>query len=229
MAALIALDNTLGALLLAAVLSAMLYGSNGFQVYLYFTKYSGEDRIPLKLFVLSLWILDTASLVLTSYSYYVTDVANFGNYLGDLHPPWSFGSRLITDVFHNMHFAITAAALHIPCNTLITSGMVYYLVRNRNAVRRTNSALNLLAFYALNCGILNLVFSVVCFTLLIEFPNTLIFVPFFVLTIGVYFSSFMATLNSRRHVRKILEGSGVVVTGDRATGAIGAPDGTSAA
>ncbi|KAI0297496.1 hypothetical protein B0F90DRAFT_890175 [Multifurca ochricompacta] len=72
-------------------------------------------------------------------------------------------SHFITDVFHNMRFAKTAAGLHIPCNALITISMVYNLVRNRNDIKRTNTALNLLSFYAINCGALNLVFSVICF------------------------------------------------------------------
>jgi hypothetical protein len=51
MAAAVALDSTMGALLLAVIASAVIYGVNCLQTYIYFTEASKEDRIWLKLFV----------------------------------------------------------------------------------------------------------------------------------------------------------------------------------
>ncbi|KAH9027099.1 hypothetical protein EDB85DRAFT_143935 [Lactarius pseudohatsudake] len=52
-------------------------------------------------------------------------------------------------------FSIAIFSCKVLCDVLITFGMVYYLLSNRTQVRRTNSVLNLLAIYAINCGTLN--------------------------------------------------------------------------
>ncbi|KAI0247782.1 hypothetical protein BJV78DRAFT_1242577 [Lactifluus subvellereus] len=263
------LEKTLGALLLAAILYAILYGMNSAQVFLYYMKHSARDTTALKLLVAALWILDTACLILTCNTLFIPVVKNFGEYSADLHPPWSFGpggmivvivslciqnfysyriyrlsrsviiptaisvisfgaagftitfcikyiqSRFISDVFHNMRLEKLAAGLHIPCNALITISMVFYHIRNREEVKSTNSAITSLTFYSINCGTLNLVFSIVSFVFLLKAPNTLIFVPLFLSIIGVYFSSFMTNLNCRDHLSQILETSYGVITARR--------------
>ncbi|KAH9054122.1 hypothetical protein EDB87DRAFT_138580 [Lactarius vividus] len=63
------------------------------------------------------------------------------------------------------------------CDVLITVGMVYTLLSNRTQVRRTNSVLNLLAIYAINCGTLHLVFTISCLILFVKNQNTLKYTP----------------------------------------------------
>ncbi|KAH9033529.1 hypothetical protein EDB85DRAFT_1112439 [Lactarius pseudohatsudake] len=58
-------------------------------------------------------------------------------------------------------FFIATLACKVPCDVLIATGMVYYLLSNRSQVRRTNNVLNLLAIYSVNCGILHLVFAII--------------------------------------------------------------------
>jgi hypothetical protein len=110
-------------------------------------------------------------------------------------------------------FFLATLSCNILCDALITFGMVYTLLSNRAQVRRTNSVLNLLAIYTINCGILNLVFSIACVTLLAMYRNTLLYTPPSFIMIRLYFCAFMAILNSRDNLRSTLDGSqGVVAT-----------------
>ncbi|KAH8993026.1 hypothetical protein EDB92DRAFT_524783 [Lactarius akahatsu] len=90
--------------------------------------------------------------------------------------------------------------------------MVYYLLSNRTQVRRTNSVLNILAIYAINCGTLNLVFAISCVTLLAKYRDMFIYAPSLFLTIRLSLCAFMSILNSRDNLRETLDGPGGVVT-----------------
>ncbi|KAH9958679.1 hypothetical protein BGW80DRAFT_1373450 [Lactifluus volemus] len=263
------LENTPAIILLAVVLCATVYGTNSAQVFLYYMKHSAKDNVALKLLVATLWILDTACLILTCSSLVSLNENKVKVSLADLRTPWSLGpagiivavvslcihsfyaykiyelrrsviiptlilcmsvgiaglsitffikyiqSRYLLEVFHNMRFAKLAAGLHIPCNTLITVSLVIHHVNNWREARSTNSAFTRftpLAFYSIDCGARNLVFSVASFVFLLKFPNSLIFVPFFLPTLAVYFSSFMANLNSRNNFDLIVDTHGVLTT-----------------
>ncbi|KAH8978923.1 hypothetical protein EDB92DRAFT_1955742 [Lactarius akahatsu] len=108
-------------------------------------------------------------------------------------------------------FFIATLACKVPCDVLITTGMVYYLLSNRSQVRRKNNVLNLLAIYSVNCGILHLVFAIVCVTLFTKYPDTLIYSPSLFIMFRLSLCAFMAILNSRDHLRETLDGSGGVV------------------
>ncbi|KAI0258259.1 hypothetical protein BC834DRAFT_912375 [Gloeopeniophorella convolvens] len=85
--------------------------------------------------------------------------------------------------------------------------MIYYLLRSRTGIRRTDSALNLLAYYCINCGILNMASSTCCLVTFVAFPKTQIHFPFFFVEVQLYFLSFVGLLNSREAVRRRFRGS----------------------
>jgi len=107
---------------------------------------------------------------------------------------------------------ISSLSCDVVCDFLITCGMVYTLLRNRTRVRRTNNVLNILAIYAINCGILNLVFSISGIILVVRDRDALIYTVPLYIVIRLYFCAFMAILNSRDSLRETLDGPGVVMT-----------------
>ncbi|KAN0138629.1 hypothetical protein V8E53_003617 [Lactarius tabidus] len=120
---------------------------------------------------------------------------------------------------------IVTFSCNILCDALITFGMVYALLSNRTHVRRTNKVLNLLAIYAINCGILNLVFDISCITLFAKYRDALIYAPPSFVIIRLYFCSFMAILNSRDSLRETLDGQGgVAITLSQLNAGTGAID-----
>jgi len=107
---------------------------------------------------------------------------------------------------------IASISCDLVCDFLITCGMVYTLLRNRTRVRRTNDVLNLLAIYAINCGILNLIFSISGIILVVRDRDSLIYtVPSYIM-IRLYFCAFMSILNTRDYLRETLDGSGLVMS-----------------
>ncbi|KAI9437248.1 hypothetical protein H4582DRAFT_336595 [Lactarius indigo] len=109
-------------------------------------------------------------------------------------------------------FFIATLCLKVLCDVLITVGMVYTLLSNRTRVRRTNNVLNLLAIYAINCGILHLVFAISCVILFTRFQYTLIWTPSLYIMVRLSLCAFMAILNSRDNLRETLDGPGGVVS-----------------
>jgi len=266
MPALIPVDNTIGALLIATVLSSIVYGVTWLQVYSYYNTHASRDRWPLKSFVAFLMLVDSVNVGFVSYATYNVSVTNFGDYLSLEYLPWSLSavelSAVILEVSVQHFYAIriyrlnrgspylpaaisaisliafslglvfgtkVLEAIHSPgnpsqgyllalvscyvlCDALITIGMVFTLLSNRTEVGRTNNVLNLLAIYTINCGILNLLFSIGCIIFLAVYPNALIYTPPSFIMIRLYFCALMAILNSRDNLRETLRGPEGFVT-----------------
>ncbi|KAH9016375.1 hypothetical protein EDB83DRAFT_2321168 [Lactarius deliciosus] len=270
MPALIPVDDFHGALLIAAVLSSIIYGVTWLQVYSYYNSHCSRDRWPLKSFVAFLMLVDTANLVFVIYTTYQLIVTNFGVYLPTEYAPWGqaqyvfFGSSqskpllkgrsfyayriycrwrspylpvaiagahsheqsvisltefglglgitLVVSVRYKNGFFVATLSVKVLCDVLITFGMVYTLLTNRTRVRRTNSVLNLLAIYAVNCGTLHLVFAISSVIMFAKSPYTLKYTPSLLIMIRLSLCAFMAILNSRDNLRETLDGPGGVVS-----------------
>ncbi|KAH9021675.1 hypothetical protein EDB83DRAFT_2527669 [Lactarius deliciosus] len=293
MPALIPVDDFHGALLIAAVLSSIIYGVTWLQVYSYYNSHCSRDRWSLKSFVAFLMLVDTANLAFVIYTTYQLIVTNFGVYLPTEYAPWGqakrisllkaialssavleicvqqyvffgssqskpllkgrsfyayriycrwrspylpvaisvislteFGLGLAYGTKILMHtrgpgpleahpllgFFVATLSVKVLCDVLITFGMVYTLLTNRTRVRRTNSVLNLLAIYAVNCGTLHLVFAISSVIMFAKSPYTLKYTPSLLIMIRLSLCAFMAILNSRDNLRETLDGPGGVVS-----------------
>ncbi|KAF9074220.1 hypothetical protein BDP27DRAFT_224577 [Rhodocollybia butyracea] len=78
------LHNTMGALLIGVMISAVLWGISVVQTYIYFSTFFNQDTLRLKSFVSFVFILDTAHQAMLCHLIYVYLVSNFGDvdYLG---------------------------------------------------------------------------------------------------------------------------------------------------
>ncbi|KAF9059810.1 hypothetical protein BDP27DRAFT_1430848 [Rhodocollybia butyracea] len=81
------LHNTMGALLISVLISAMLWVISVVQTYIYFATFFNQDTVQLKSFVFFVFILDTAHQAMLCHLIYVYLVSNYGNteYLGIEH------------------------------------------------------------------------------------------------------------------------------------------------
>ncbi|KAF9064390.1 hypothetical protein BDP27DRAFT_1425862 [Rhodocollybia butyracea] len=81
------LHNTMGALLIGVLISAVLWGILVVQTYIYFATFFNQDTVQLKSFVFFVFILDTAHQAMLCHLIYVYLVSNYGNteYLGIEH------------------------------------------------------------------------------------------------------------------------------------------------
>ncbi|KAG1734419.1 uncharacterized protein EDB91DRAFT_588857 [Suillus paluster] len=98
------LGNTFGALFIAIIFAAILFGVTNVQVFIYFQTHGGTGMTFYKLVVILLWTLDALHLALIIHGVYYYLVINYANVaaLSDL--VWS-------------------AKLHIPVNTLMIWGV----------------------------------------------------------------------------------------------------------
>ncbi|KAH9053643.1 hypothetical protein EDB87DRAFT_1650953 [Lactarius vividus] len=94
MPALIPVDDIHGALLIATVLSSIIYGVTWSQVYSYYDSHSSRDRWPLRTFVAFLMLIDSANLVFLIYATYELIITDFGDYEFTRFTPWSQAVRL---------------------------------------------------------------------------------------------------------------------------------------
>jgi len=67
-------------------------------VYLYFTEHSSKDGVFLKSFVAILMVLDSIHLAFLCHGLYIAAVTNFGNFIADLHAPWTLVVQTILGV-----------------------------------------------------------------------------------------------------------------------------------
>ncbi|TFK79458.1 hypothetical protein K466DRAFT_606132 [Polyporus arcularius HHB13444] len=71
-------DETMGALLVGVILSAIFWGVSCCQMYYYYSQYR-DDALPLKVLVLAVWVTDSAHQGLISHSIYTYLVSDYGN------------------------------------------------------------------------------------------------------------------------------------------------------
>ncbi|KAJ3008272.1 hypothetical protein NUW54_g3220 [Trametes sanguinea] len=97
----LSLDNTLGAMYLAAVIGGCMYGVTTLQTYTYFGRYS-SDNMYLKSLIFFLWIIDTIHAALVTRSMYTYLVTDFTDILAVVRPTWTLfpATLVLTRVIH---------------------------------------------------------------------------------------------------------------------------------
>ncbi|KLO12035.1 hypothetical protein SCHPADRAFT_439071 [Schizopora paradoxa] len=87
----------------------------------------------------------------------------------------------------------------------IASMMCYYLFRSRNEFPKTNSLMNSLAAYAINTGLLTVIWDSCMIISYATANHTLIFIIFFLSLSKLYINALLASLNSRPAMRRQAE------------------------
>ncbi|KAJ7284424.1 hypothetical protein C8J57DRAFT_1708909 [Mycena rebaudengoi] len=108
--------------------------------------------------------------------------------------------KFFKDGASNVPFSTAALSLEVICDVLIAGSMVYYLLRNKTAFAKTNRAINMLVSYAVNSGLLNMMFAICGLVTWLTSTLTLIYAPFFFILVRLYGCSFLSILNSRDKV-----------------------------
>ncbi|GJE94009.1 hypothetical protein PsYK624_101770 [Phanerochaete sordida] len=88
------LDSTLGVIVIAEIMVAMLFGITSVQIYVYFHRNPRDSKF-MKRTIFFLWILDGLHLAFTSHSVYHYAVTNFMNPLALTQCPWSFAIDVV--------------------------------------------------------------------------------------------------------------------------------------
>ncbi|KAG9126733.1 hypothetical protein FRC07_002173 [Ceratobasidium sp. 392] len=84
-----ALDSTFGATYIGVIVATFLYGIMTLQTYIYWGRYVHDSTFD-RLFVLTLWLLDTFQMVSISHMQYHYVINNYANPTALLYNNWSF-------------------------------------------------------------------------------------------------------------------------------------------
>ncbi|KAI0259536.1 hypothetical protein BC834DRAFT_610987 [Gloeopeniophorella convolvens] len=125
MPALIPVDNSLGALLLGMLFSAIIYGVTWLQVYAYFAKHGRRDSLGLRTFVATLMVLDSLNMAFIIHSTYVYCITNFGDYRAATQILWSLPatalSAMMIKIAKDQIYKLSNGVLWIPVIMMLMS------------------------------------------------------------------------------------------------------------
>jgi len=87
------LDDTFGATYIGVVLATFLYGILTLQTYIYWIRYVHDSRFD-RLFVVTLWVIDTLQLIFICHMQYWYVIENFANPAALQYNNWSFNMEV---------------------------------------------------------------------------------------------------------------------------------------
>ncbi|KZT41697.1 hypothetical protein SISSUDRAFT_234839 [Sistotremastrum suecicum HHB10207 ss-3] len=87
-------DSTLGAMFLGVFASSALYGLTSFQMLVYIRNFE-KDRIPLKLLVWAVWVLESLHVALTWHFIYIYLILHFSEAPQNLLATWSIDLTVV--------------------------------------------------------------------------------------------------------------------------------------
>lgn len=248
------LDVTVGALLLATMLTTMGFGVTSMQTYLWWRHYP-RDPLQIRLVVWSLLCLDICHIILSIHMIYYYLVINYNSPEALTKSVWSFDITvvvtatitLISHCFyarrvyilsnHNYWLpaviillsgvrlafgcVVTARMFQIQvldklpdamapyvgtgmgsgsiADCIITASLVYYLRDHKTGFNsRTDSLLDKLTYWTVNCGLLPSVVGVAVIVCFIIMPDNMIYLALHLLLSKLYANALLATLNFRK-------------------------------
>ncbi|OBZ69412.1 hypothetical protein A0H81_10685 [Grifola frondosa] len=86
---------------------------------------------------------------------------------------------------------------------VVAVALCWLLAEHRTGFKRTDSIIRVLMLYSINTCVLTTVFGFCSLITLITMPDNLIFMAFYFAMPKLFLNSFLATLNSRNHLREI--------------------------
>ncbi|OBZ76277.1 hypothetical protein A0H81_03452 [Grifola frondosa] len=99
-----------------------------------------------------------------------------------------------------LYLGLSAA---LAADVIVAVSLCWLLAKHRTGFKRTDSIIRVLMLYSINTCVLTIIFAFCCLITFITMPDSLIFLGFYFTLPKLYLNSFLATLNSRKHVREI--------------------------
>ncbi|KLO06591.1 hypothetical protein SCHPADRAFT_685250 [Schizopora paradoxa] len=153
-------------------------------------------------FVYRIWLLSKCS----KFILFLNTILLFGSYGSGLYSGSKIlGVRLTLELANLSWEIYSILCPGIIADFCIASTMCYYLFRSRNEFSKTNSLVNTLAAYAINTGLLTVIWDLCMIIAYAKASHTLLFVIFFLSISKLYINALLASLNSRPAMRRRAE------------------------
>ncbi|KLO13109.1 hypothetical protein SCHPADRAFT_940681 [Schizopora paradoxa] len=122
------LAETFGLAYIGAMVSLALYGFTTLQTYLYFSYYP-NDNGRLKIFVATLWILETLHIIFVNQFLYIYLIINFGEPLALLRGHWTLRTSVLLNVIIAAFVQIFfTTRIHLLSKNYILSGVLGFFI-----------------------------------------------------------------------------------------------------
>ncbi|KAJ7814211.1 hypothetical protein B0H14DRAFT_3878768 [Mycena olivaceomarginata] len=127
--------------------------------------------------------------------------------------------KFLFQVIELKPLGITSMTLTAITDVAISVSMVILLQASKTGYKRTTDMINRLVIFTFNNGLPTAISAILCNVTIILWPNTFLFILFFLLLAHLYTNSLLVTLNSRDYIKAAsddleqysLEGSTVAV------------------
>ncbi|KAJ3856546.1 hypothetical protein EV368DRAFT_78635 [Lentinula lateritia] len=217
------LDNTMGAMLVGIIVSAVLYGISLVQTLFYFNRYR-DDAWYLKSLVAITVLFDTAeavptgftgALVQTFYTVRVWRLSKKNHVLAVVimlivlaqtacGTAWVIISLQLS-TFQQLlgisDLTISINALSTAADVIIAASLCFLLAKSRTGFKHSDTMINKLILFGVNTGLATSVCAIASLLSLIASPKTLLYAPFYFCIGRLYSNSLLATLNARNQIR----------------------------
>ncbi|KAJ7804080.1 hypothetical protein B0H14DRAFT_3883718 [Mycena olivaceomarginata] len=189
------IDNTYGALFLSIVVSSVLYGVGVLQFWIYIRKYHAKDPLILTSLVSAVLIFDTFQLAFLCHG--ISSISDPEIYISVVNVQLKF----LFQVIELEPLSITSMTLTAVTDVAISVSMVFLLQASKTGYKRTTDLINRLMIFTFNTGLPTAISAILCTVTIILWPNTFLFIFFFLLLAHLYTNSLLVTLNSRDYIK----------------------------
>ncbi|KLO15927.1 hypothetical protein SCHPADRAFT_242920 [Schizopora paradoxa] len=150
-------------------------------------------------FIMRIWRLSKKNIWVTGFVLACTLAQFFSNvvFYGVAHGYTEFAQLVPKTNFMHVINSLMAAS-----DAIIAIVLSFYLHTSRSGFKRTDTIINRLIMFTVNTGVLTGICAVLTLITNIAFPNTFIYMIFYIIVARVYTNSLLATLNSRDSVRR---------------------------
>ncbi|KAL5478299.1 hypothetical protein ACEPAI_2483 [Sanghuangporus weigelae] len=224
------LDGTFGCLLLAGFLSTALWSVGCLQLYLHYENPSRDDRFREKLYVFSIWVLDTVHQALILKTLYVYFVREFGNFqylnhlqrsLIDIAIFTAVIDAMVQIIFvrrawHLFNLTQLTQLQNVFNTERITNAIVFFtdifivivlvclLWRHRTDSKRGDTVVKRLIKYTISTGLITGVWGLLSLIFVEALPNTFVYLIADLTIPKLYINCMLTLLNARSNLQRTL-------------------------
>ncbi|KAJ7362627.1 hypothetical protein DFH08DRAFT_930878 [Mycena albidolilacea] len=109
--------------------------------------------------------------------------------------------KFLFQVIELKPLSITSMTLTAVTDVAISVSMVILLQASKTGYKRTTDLINRLMIFTFNTGLPTAISAILCTVTIILWPNTFLFIFFFLLLAHLYTNSLLVTLNSRDYIK----------------------------
>ncbi|KAH8105629.1 hypothetical protein DFH11DRAFT_1643011 [Phellopilus nigrolimitatus] len=150
-------------------------------------------------FTMRIWRLSHKSVYLTGavYIFVLTQLVSTLVYFGT-----AIHFKLFAELLAIKNLTRSINVVNAIADAAIAASLVFLLHKSRTGFRQSETILNRLILFTVNTGLITGLTAIVCLVMNLVFPTTFLYILFYLMTSRLYMNSLLATLNTRKSIRR---------------------------